>query len=43
VVDSQKCVRLSRIPSLRSDINMCVKLTKGTMNGTTHEGESATG
>jgi hypothetical protein len=43
VVDSRTCVRLSGLPSLGGERSMSVKVPKGTMNGTTHVGESATG
>jgi hypothetical protein len=43
VADSRTCVRLLRLPSLGSEISMSAKVPKGTMNGTTHVGESATG
>jgi hypothetical protein len=42
VVDSQKCVILSGLPSLKGENNMSVKVPRGTMNGTTHVGETAT-
>jgi hypothetical protein len=40
---SQKCIRLLGLPSLGGEINMSVKLPRGTMNETTHVGESVTG
>jgi hypothetical protein len=43
VVDSRKCVRLSGLPSLGGESSMSVKVPRGTMNGTTHVGENATG
>jgi hypothetical protein len=44
VVDSRTCVRLSGLPSLGGEISMSVKVPKkGSMNGTTHVGVSATG
>jgi hypothetical protein len=43
VVDSQKCVRLSGLPSLKGENSMSVKVPRGTMNGTPHVGENATG
>jgi hypothetical protein len=43
VVDSQTCVRLSGLPSLGGESIMSVKVPRGTMNGTTHVGESAIG
>jgi hypothetical protein len=43
VVDSRTCVRLSGLPSLGGESSMSVKVPKGTMNGTTHVGENATG
>jgi hypothetical protein len=42
VVDSRKCVRLLRLPSLGGENNMSEKVPTGTMNGvTTHVGKSA--
>jgi hypothetical protein len=43
VVDSWKCVRLLGLPSLGGERSMSVKVPRGTMNGTTHVGKSATG
>jgi hypothetical protein len=43
VVDSRKCVKLSRLPSLGGENNMSVKVPRGTMNGTNHVGKSVTG
>jgi hypothetical protein len=42
VVDSQHDVRLSGLPSLKGENDMSVKVPRGTMNETTHVGESAT-
>jgi hypothetical protein len=42
VDDSRACVRLTGLPSLGGERRRSVKVTKGTMNGTTHVGESAT-
>jgi hypothetical protein len=43
VADSRTCVQLSGLPSLGSESSMSAKVPKGTMNGTTHVGENATG
>jgi hypothetical protein len=43
VVDSRTCVRLLGLPALGDENNMSVKVKKGTIIGTTHVGESATG
>jgi hypothetical protein len=43
VVGSRHYVRLLGLPSLKGENNMSVKMPRGTMNGTTHVGESATG
>jgi hypothetical protein len=42
VADSRHDVRLSRLPSLKVENNMSVKVPRGTMKGTNHVGESAT-
>jgi hypothetical protein len=42
VANSRKCVRLSGLPYLGGESSMSVKVTRGTKNGTTHVGESAT-
>jgi hypothetical protein len=42
VTDSQKCLRLSGVPSLGGESSMSVKVPRGTMNGTNHVGESST-
>jgi hypothetical protein len=36
-------MRLSILPSIGGEISMSVKLSRGTMNGTTHVGENAIG
>jgi hypothetical protein len=42
VFDSRKCIRLSGLPFLGGESSMSVKFPRGTMDGTTHVGESAT-
>jgi hypothetical protein len=39
----KKCVRLMGLPALEGENNMSVEVPRGTMNGTTHVGKSATG
>jgi hypothetical protein len=43
VAYSRKCIRLLGLLSLGGEINMSVKFPRGTINGTTHVGESAIG
>jgi hypothetical protein len=42
VADSRHDVRLLGLPSLKGENSMSVKVPRGTINGTTHVGESAT-
>jgi hypothetical protein len=42
VVGSQHYVRLLGLPSLKGENNMSVKIPRGSMNETTHVGESVT-